>query len=225
MTMPDQLWLTRLPLRNRSRLLRSPSAQHRLVMSLFPDGLGQDPRRRAGVLFRIEQTTPTAPPVLLVQSALRPDTETTPNARTLSLLPLLDHLREGTTVNFRIAASPMRTVLPPNAQPGSGVRGVRKNLIGAQAEEWFSDRAAKAGLQVAAIRSRDHDFGRCRLNATEKEKARANGEKVDISYPGLLFDGVAEVTDHTTLTAAVAEGIGRGRPYGLGLLSLAPARE
>lgn len=37
------------------------------------------------------------------------------------------------------------------------------------------------------------------------------------------YDGTATVTDPDALRAAVLAGIGRGKPYGAGLLSLAPA--
>ncbi len=39
----------------------------------------------------------------------------------------------------------------------------------------------------------------------------------------IRYDGTATVTDPTALTQAVLTGIGRGKPYGAGLLSLAPA--
>ncbi|MFI2633005.1 type I-E CRISPR-associated protein Cas6/Cse3/CasE [Streptomyces collinus] len=39
----------------------------------------------------------------------------------------------------------------------------------------------------------------------------------------LRYDGTATVTDPDTLTAAMVHGVGRGKPYGAGLLSLAPA--
>jgi CRISPR system Cascade subunit CasE len=39
-----------------------------------------------------------------------------------------------------------------------------------------------------------------------------------------LFDGLAVITDPEHVRAAVCEGIGRGKSYGCGLLSLAPVR-
>jgi CRISPR system Cascade subunit CasE len=40
----------------------------------------------------------------------------------------------------------------------------------------------------------------------------------------LRYDGTATVIDPDALHDAVIHGIGRGKPYGAGLLSLAPAR-
>jgi hypothetical protein len=37
------------------------------------------------------------------------------------------------------------------------------------------------------------------------------------------FDGVAAVAEPTTVTSAIITGVGRGKSYGCGLLSIAPA--
>ncbi|WP_437012987.1 type I-E CRISPR-associated protein Cas6/Cse3/CasE [Streptomyces sp. enrichment culture] len=56
------------------------------------------------------------------------------------------------------------------------------------------------------------------------EPARPRGRDAPRMPHSLLrYDGTATVTDPDTLTAAMVHGIGRGKPYGAGLLSLAPA--
>lgn len=212
MSLPEQLWLTHLPLIGHKKILGDPSAQHKFVMGLFPDGLGESPRQRAGALYRIEQVRDSAPS-MLVQSAIAPNTAHYRGARVQSMLPLLEGLAEGAPVHYRLAANPVRTVLPAGAAPGSGVRGKRKNLIGAEAEEWWEIRAKDSGLRLESLRSCDYHFSRAKKR-TDKP----------VSHSGVCFDGVAEVVDRAALIRAVIEGIGRGRPYGLGLLSVVPIR-
>ncbi|MEV2279145.1 type I-E CRISPR-associated protein Cas6/Cse3/CasE [Nocardiopsis sp. NPDC049922] len=210
MSLPEQLWLTHLPLTGHKRILGDPSAQHKFVMGLFPDGLGESPRQRAGALYRIEQNRDAAPS-MLVQSLIAPNTAHHHGARVRSMLLVLDQMIEGNPVRYRLAVNPVRTVLPEGAEPKSGVRGRRKDLRGAEADQWWESRAKDAGLRLESLRSREHHFSRARKR-TEKP----------VSYHGVCFDGVAEVVDRAALVRAVVEGIGRGRPYGLGLLSVVP---
>jgi CRISPR system Cascade subunit CasE len=210
MSLPEQLWLTHLPLNGHKRVLGDPSAQHQLVMGLFPDGLGESPRQRAGALYRIEQTRSMVP-FMLVQSVIAPNTGHHRGARVQSMLPALEKLSAGAPVHYRIAANPVRTVLPEGAKPRSGVRGRRKDLRGPEADEWWESRAKEAGLYLESLRSHDHHFSLARKRVGES-----------VSHRGVCFDGVAEVTDQVALMRAVVEGVGRGRPYGLGLLSVIP---
>lgn len=212
MNLPEQLWLTHLPLDRHRKVLGDPAAQHRLVMGLFPDGLGESPRRRAGVLYRIEQERGAAAPAMLVQSVIAPNTQRHRAARVRSMLPVLEKLVEGTPVHYRLAAGPMKTVLPDGAEPGSGVRGVRKELRGEDAEDWWRRRAKDCGLGLELVRSSDHHFSRAR-----------RGTEGSVGYRGVCFDGVGEVVDRGALVRTLVEGVGRGRPYGLGLLSVIPA--
>ncbi|MFE8992784.1 type I-E CRISPR-associated protein Cas6/Cse3/CasE [Streptomyces collinus] len=81
-----------------------------------------------------------------------------------------------------------------------------------EADHWWLRRAAEAGLHLHV------------LTPTSMEPARSRGRDAPRMRPSLLrYDGTATVTDPDTLTAAMVHGIGRGKPYGAGLLSLAPA--
>jgi CRISPR system Cascade subunit CasE len=66
------LWLARIqPDQRRKEVrkdLRDIVSLHQTVMKLFPDGIGDQARRQASVLFRLDET-PTGP-YLLVQTRL-----------------------------------------------------------------------------------------------------------------------------------------------------------
>jgi CRISPR system Cascade subunit CasE len=219
------VWLTRIVPDPRSAAARRDAAGsgaaislHRRLMSLFPDNLGPDARARLGVLFRTEDT-PDGTQILL-QSTHEPDVTRLPDdygtARTRALDPLLDALRPGLTIRYRCVASAIR-------KPGATTREIYQlpavvSLRGAAADDWWLRQAEAAGLTplnvhsqpLAAIRGRRGTSG----PAAEQH----------IRHTRLQFDGTATIKDPDQLRTKITEGIGRGKAYGCGLLSIAPAR-
>ncbi|GAA1989719.1 type I-E CRISPR-associated protein Cas6/Cse3/CasE [Nocardiopsis rhodophaea] len=214
--LPDQLWLTHalLPAHEADRLVHSASAMHRRVMAMFPDHLGDQPRQAAGVLYRVEPEKQGAR--LLVQSRIAPNLSGLPHARTLSLLPLLEQLTPGAIVHYRIAANPTKAVRTPDSPKR---RGKRTALHGAEAETWWRTKAEQIGLLPGSVTARPHDLA---SDPAARNGTRNQDRDKRIVNHGIRFDGVAKVEDPKRLLPAVVEGIGRGRSYGLGLLSLAP---
>ncbi|MFJ7949542.1 type I-E CRISPR-associated protein Cas6/Cse3/CasE [Streptomyces sp. NPDC096354] len=211
--------LTRIRLNRRSTTVRrdlSDATQlHKTVMRLAPDHLGASPRQKAGLLFRLEPATDHTPPTLLIQSHHMPDLTRLPDtygtAETRNLAPMFHALTPGQRVRYRITANASASRLAPeDRHPGSKKRGIVTPLHGEQALTWWHRRATAAGLTVITA------------DATPVRFPRRSKE------PGPLhaltrFDGTATVSDPEELSHAVLHGIGRGKPYGAGLLSLAPA--
>lgn len=56
-------------------------------------------------------------------------------------------------------------------------------------------------------------------------KKEANGKRHTLSFGAVTFDGVLEVTDANQFRHALVKGIGTGKAYGFGLLSIAPVKE
>lgn len=203
-------WLTRIALDLRHQAarqdLRDVTALHRRVMSLAPDGLGEQPRRYAGVLFRLDHTT--AGPVLLIQTALPPDQTRLPNGYgtidTRDISPLLKAITNGMVAHYRIAANASK-----RAWKG-GSAGKVVALSGQQAEQWWQRKAEGAGLNLRYLRA--------------EPQPAARGRAIPVRHAITLFEGQAMITDADQVRAAVLAGIGRGRSFGCGLLSLAPMR-
>lgn len=203
-------WLARVALDTRNRTVRDDLADavalHKRVMRLVPDGLGDTARNQAGLLFRIEETR--TPISLLIQSQYEPDLTRIPPgygvAQLKNLDPLLDALRVGVRVRYRIAASPVKRVWAEKSR-----RGKIEPLEGKQADEWWIRRAADAGLHLLSLTSRPRDA--------------ATGGTAGIRHAVTQFDGTAVITDAERVAEAVRTGIGKGKSYGCGLLSLAPA--
>ncbi|MFP8940687.1 type I-E CRISPR-associated protein Cas6/Cse3/CasE [Streptomyces fenghuangensis] len=221
------VWLTRIVPDPRSREARRDTTGtdaaihlHRRLMSLFPDGAGPDPRARFGVLFRTEDTP--AGLHLLLQSNHEPDLDRLPagystTALTRPLDPLLDALRPGLTIRYRCVANAVR-------KPGATTRALYNlpavvPLTGPAADEWWLRQTDTAGLKPLSLHSQPLDT----VHGRRGTHGAAAQQRV--RHARTRFDGTAAITDPDQLRAKIIDGIGRGKPYGCGLLSIAPARE
>lgn len=216
------LWLTRIVPDTRSQDARRDLAgaigMHRRIMSLFPSDAGPDPRARFGILFRTEDT-PTGPN-LLIQSTHKLDTSLLPDdygtALTRPLDALIDAIRPGLTIRYRCAASPVR-------KPGTTTRALYNlppvvPLTGSAADEWWLRQADQSGLKPLTHHSHP-------LDAVRGNRRPDDAPAQRIRHARTQFDGTAAIIDPDQLRAAVLNGIGRGKAYGCGLLSIAPARQ
>ncbi|MGW2492570.1 type I-E CRISPR-associated protein Cas6/Cse3/CasE [Streptomyces sp. NPDC001606] len=214
--MNDHPVIARIRLNPRSREvqrdLRDATQMHRTVMRMAPDNLGEAPRHQAALLYRVDETDTTI--TLLVQAAsLDPSRLPTGygKAEVKSLAPMFTALRKGLGVRYRIVLNPTKRERLSLADKGK--RGKIVPLSGAEADQWWVRRAAEAGLDIHV------------LTPTNMEPARPRTRETPAMRHSLLrYDGTAMVTDPDALRNAVIHGIGRGKPYGAGLLSLAPAR-
>ncbi|MBX6766724.1 MAG: type I-E CRISPR-associated protein Cas6/Cse3/CasE [Actinomadura rubrobrunea] len=213
--MNTELWITRIIPDPRSRAalgdLRDVVRLHRRVMSLFPDDLGPDARRQAAVLFRLEEQATGFS--ILMQSAIKPALERLPasygTAQCKSLTPLLDGLREGVNIHYRIIANATRK-LGKNTTAGRPRQVVP--LRGAEADAWWQRQADAAGLVLHSLRSRQLDDGTGRRS-----------DNTRITHARTQFDGTATVVSPQALRDRIRAGIGRGKSFGCGLLTIAPA--
>ncbi|MEU6534574.1 type I-E CRISPR-associated protein Cas6/Cse3/CasE [Streptomyces sp. NPDC047000] len=223
------LWLTRLTPHPTSRLAQQElsgthsTSLHRRVMSLFPDGVEDQARTHFGVLFRIEDTTRGSH--LLLQSNQPPDPTRLPdNYAALTTRPLddlLTALQPGRTLHFRCAASPVR-------KPGATTRALYNlpavvPLRGTAADEWWQRQADAAGLKTLTLTSQPLDTVRDRTRPTNPRTQSDAKNANTIRHHRVRFDGTATVIDPDLLRTALHHGIGRGKAYGCGLLSIAPA--
>ncbi|WP_326812248.1 type I-E CRISPR-associated protein Cas6/Cse3/CasE [Streptomyces scopuliridis] len=191
---------------------------HRRLMTLFPTDAGPDPRARFGVLFRAEDT-PTGLHILL-QSVHEPDLTALPDgygtSRARPLDTLLNALRPGLTIRHRCIANAVR-------KPGATTRDLYNlpavvPLHGPAANSWWERQAEAAGLKPLSTDSHPLDA------AGGRHGPRNSPSRKKVRHARTRFDGTAAVIDADLLRAKITEGIGRGKAYGCGLLTIAPAR-
>ena len=178
-------------------------------MSMFPsapDG-SNSPRRHFGVLWRIE---PAASPTVLVQSSQAPDFHRLPSGyASCQTKPIDEHLAsltEGLAISYRVVLNPVkvsrrseterRTVIP------SGERAT-----------WWAGLAPKMGLRL---------HGDPVLIGLHDRHLRRSGTRFPLY--SVRVDGAAEIEDSDLLRTALADGIGRAKAWGCGLLTVAHLR-
>ncbi|WP_067473455.1 type I-E CRISPR-associated protein Cas6/Cse3/CasE [Actinomadura hibisca] len=189
--------------------LRDIGKLHQRIMKLFPNGLGAQPRQQAAVLFRLDELASGT--AVLIQSALKPDLDKLPTGygvpRCRSLAPLLDSLRAGAPVHYRIIGN-ATSKLGKNTTAGRPKQVVP--LQGADADRWWQRQAESAGLLVNTLIS-------SQLSSVSSQRGPGR-----MTHARTRFDGTATVTDPAALVERMKAGIGRGKPYGCGLLTIAP---
>jgi CRISPR system Cascade subunit CasE len=221
------MYLTRfdvnLARRGTQRLLGSPQAMHAAVLASFaPQSPEAGPREGlARVLWRIDRTgktaaqlyiaSPTMPDLThLVEQAGWPTTQTW-QSRDYSTL--LDRLEEGQQWGFRLKANPVHGVRV--------TQGKRTQPLGhvtvAQQENWLTIRAHKHGFALSKGADGDPD-----VIVHGRETVRFLRQGATVTLTTATYDGILEVVDAGALRTALVAGIGRGKGYGCGLLTLAP---
>ncbi|MFH8672207.1 type I-E CRISPR-associated protein Cas6/Cse3/CasE [Streptomyces sp. NPDC018034] len=191
--------------------------------------LGDSPRATAGVLFRLD-TAHMGPPVLLVQTRVAVDTGRLPNGyaetQTRDMTPMLTALRPGLPVRYRFLGNAVRRC-GRTSTAGSWKQAIP--LSGEDAARWWTDRASASGLALRSLLPSTSDPMTAYHAPASRRGGRGAGtsprqdKDIRVPYAATLYEGVAVVRDPVKLRVALLAGIGRGKSYGCGLLSLAPA--
>jgi CRISPR system Cascade subunit CasD len=219
------LWLSRiiLNLDHRDSLddLKDVTQMHRRLMSMFPDGLGTCARRQVGLLFRVETSGDTRR--ILAQSSIQPDLGRLPRqygyAEAMPLDGFLESLADGMKARYRITANPAKQLPRGHNDPDRGRPGQRIALHGTSAETWWQQRARNAGLTLhTAIMIPQRDL-------VGKPESRGGKPGSHIRHAAAQYDGTATIHNVHATRDAIRYGIGRGKPYGCGLLTLIPTRQ
>jgi CRISPR system Cascade subunit CasE len=201
---------------------------HRTIMSAFPQADGAAARDEFGVLFRVE-TGRDGKVVLLVQSRVEPDWLRLPGGYLLeadgnpACKPVLNHyarLAFGQRLLFRLLANPTKRVSAKNTEEDARWRGKRIDLCREEDQmAWLRRRGEAAGFRLLAARvNRDVP----NVQAAPRPKTFGWREKSRLSFGSALFNGELEITDAAAFRQALSDGVGSGKAYGFGLLSIAP---
>jgi len=221
------MYLSRLILNPRNRRVQKeiadPYQMHRSLMRAFPDDLAPDEER---VLFRLESHPRTGALTLLVQSWNPPDWSwlEAPDTRGYllpeHLLPLRApenpatkpfdlNLASGQLLAFRLRANPTaRRRLPDGTRKRVGLCREEEQM------DWLERKAKQGGFRLVSA----HTSNQAMIGG----KIRRNGRPHKLRLLSVRYDGLLQVTDPERLHEAVRSGVGSGKAFGFGLLSLAP---
>jgi CRISPR system Cascade subunit CasE len=201
-----------------------PERLHKTLMRAFPDDVGESARRSLAVLYRLERGGPDGL-ALLLQSAGVPRFDRWPSGylrvggtprescETRALDRALAALRNGRRLSFRLRANTTKKVDTKSGPEGEHRNGRRVPVAGDEGRQaWLERRGLAAGFEV-------HPGLRIR----EIRPIGGRGRK-HMTFAGADFDGALTVVDIDRFREAIVRGIGPGKAFGFGLLSIGPIR-
>jgi CRISPR system Cascade subunit CasE len=233
----SRIWLN--PLRAQTqRLLRNPQAVHAAVLG----GLSRQPVTER-VLWRWEPDGPHRARLLVLTQA-RPSWEhlieqagwpgaDDPQDLVRPYEPLLSQIACGREFAFRLKANPVSATRNPQAPSPrqqrhltgqARPRGVRVAHRTAEHQlRWLTVRIPHWGLTLA---TGEHDLPAVRITARDRlsfTKRLADGRRgQQVILQTATFEGIVRVTDPEAARRSLLTGVGAGKAYGLGLITLAP---
>jgi CRISPR system Cascade subunit CasE len=237
----NKLFLSKLILNPRSNQVRRDLSDcqslHRRILSAFPKVPGESAKAREhfGVLHRLDLSKDSEQPrlVLLVQSNIEPDWTVLPEdyclktggeAKPVCKLVTQNYVavQRGMTLLFRLRANPTRRVSPRcESEQDPRFYGRRVELYREEDQiAWLERKAEAHGFRLLEVKV-NHDVPNLNTISESKIKGRRSGTEKPVTFGSVLFEGRLGVTDANQFREALVQGIGSGKAYGFGLLSIA----
>lgn len=204
------------------RDLRDVTQLHRTIMRAFPHVIDPEMEARAyfEVLHRLEFEKAGGRILLYVQSRVEPDWSQLESGylhpeedqRVKPVGEAYAGLRAGRVVRFRLRANPTRKVDTKSAPDGARRNGRRVPVRGVEEQiKWLARKAEQHGFTLLQA-------GVAASGSPERVKSYRTGR----TFQGVLFEGRLAVGDPERFQKALAQGIGSGKAFGFGLLSVGP---
>lgn len=209
------MYLSQLTLNSKSALVMRDLANsydlHRRIMSGFPRNLLQEER----ILYRLEVNRREPVLAILVQSSVLPDWYDL-SSKNYLLFPaeikqFNFHFQPEQILRFRLTANPTKRL-----KNDGKTDGARVGLLREEDQIKWLDRKGNLGgfsvLEVSASKIVNPDGIK-----------EMNGKKHHIRCTQVCFNGLLRITDTVKFQQVCISGIGSGKSFGCGLLSIAPA--
>lgn len=213
------MYLTRMELNPARRgfrhLTTNPHRMHAAVEAAFPRSLEAGRK-----LWRLD-AAPSGT-FLFVQSPQEPDLThlaeqagwpARPDWSTRSMDPLWQQIRDGQTWSFRLAANPVRS---GRRGPGADTKRLGHVTAGQQLQ-WLLDRSPGWGFTVPVVLGEEPDVVLKGRSVTRFRR----GQDRQVTMAVAVYEGNLRITDSKRLRDSIEAGIGHGKAYGCGLLTLA----
>jgi len=228
--------------------LGQPYEMHRTLMRAFPkatDAIRAKARKEFSVLFRADEDDRQGVVKVLVQSLVEPNwafleelhdylfpISGVPAHDCKDVMPAYREIQDGQILRFRLRANPTKRV----AKKDDPMRGKRVELSREEDQIDWLDRKGRGRMnefsggfellssKSAAATAEDRRFPNVHVISEGKLRGRkfVGPRRHATKHFSVLFEGVLRVTDTAAFLHTLVEGIGTGKAYGFGLLSLAP---
>ena len=130
-------------------------------------------------------------------------------AETRSYDPLLQRVEPGSCWQFRLTANPTKSSKDPQNPAARGTVAARCTTQ--YQKQWLLERAAKHGF---ALREEEFTVTRVQWQHFAKHGTRP------VTLLAVTYEGILQVTDAEQFRALLCQGMGRGKAYGLGLMTV-----
>ncbi len=224
------------------RDLGNPQELHRTVSKGFPEIENQEnlkhheqttPRNKFNILHRLEVDKHRGRAVLLVQSTVNPDWSFLPadyadELRQRSVHEQYGQIENGMTLMFRLQANPTKRIGNSDQIAHERFKDKKnRRRVELRTDEerikWLKRKGEEVGFQLANIKVSPIP------NVASVEEGKINFRKErsspKITFGSVVFDGVLVVTDEVKFKESIVSGIGTGKAYGFGLLSIAKSQK
>lgn len=200
------------------KVLADTRELHIAVMRMFKgyhlDKTGRTTNRRNGSgspLWRLDSSRDSLS--LFVLSGDSPDTSVLARdigwddaVTTMDYTPLLSSIRDGQVFQFRTTVN----MTTRNGKIAKAVTSPNGKLV------WLAERSRVSGFHVNSLPVVES-------MVDEFKKTDENDEMITVTLDKTTVNGTLTVTNADDFRRALTSGFGRGRAYGCGLLTLAPA--
>jgi CRISPR system Cascade subunit CasE len=195
-------------------------------MQGFPnvDGEKAEVRKKFGVLHRLELDAKLGTISLLVQSAFKPvwnfadDVLSEEDFSQKEIGHIYSILPNETELMFRIRANPTKCVSAKNTDFAK-FAGKRVELRTSEDQiEWLKRKSGQHGFRLTAVKVNSEVEN---VATTQNGKVFGNHKQGKLTFNSVIFDGNLQITDADNFREALIHGIGQGKAYGFGLLSIA----
>lgn len=242
------MYLSKLILNPRSQHVRRDLADcqalHRRVLSAFRRVDAEGARASLGVLYRVETDERAGATTFLIQSAERPEWDGLPdhylapeegveNPACKFIGEKYAAVAAGMVFRFRLRANPTRKIETKTGADGRKRNGKRVEIREEQKQvEWLERKGAQHGFRVHGVLTTDENKsvgnrGSRRAAVATDENMLPTGGEVDkkprpprLTFASVLFEGELMITDKESFVDALKGGVGSGKAYGFGLLSI-----
>jgi CRISPR system Cascade subunit CasE len=208
---------------------------HCTILSGFPRADRVGAREHFKILYRLENDSPSIGIPVLVQSECRPDWRELPadylaagngeleNPACKSLDTMYGQLHTGQTLRFRLRANPTRKICTKSGPHGEKRNGKRVPLrTDEERLSWLQHKGAVGGFELVQVRS-SPTVPNTRV-APESGSRGTRSDTGTLTFASVLFEGELRIIDPGHFRQTLENGLGPGKAYGFGLLSVARPR-
>jgi CRISPR system Cascade subunit CasE len=216
------------------RGIQNCHAFHQTVMRGFPTTASSAPRQTLNVLYRPELDERGRRLTVLVQSTVKPDWAPLLTGGGTAVLAadagmpevkevdaLYHSLPNDARLRFRLRANPTKRLIKKLPDGSDNKGGGQRVQLYDEADQlaWLERKAIAGGFRIESAQVHPDRLGGKQQVGWRGQRERGR----EIVLDAVVFDGVLTVTDSGLFQETLAAGIGSGKAYGFGLLSVARA--